>query len=76
MPCTPYLQEIKMKQEKHYEKEELDFRSTKEQCIRNNTDIEHGETIFTKKETNTVIQISWTRYGKYVEVDYWMEALQ
>ena len=51
-------------------------RSTKEQCIRNNTDIEHGETIFTKKETNTVIQISWTRYGKYVEVDYWMEALQ
>ena len=42
-----------MKQEKHYEKEELDFRSTKQQCIRNNTDIEHGETIFTKKETNT-----------------------
>jgi len=65
-----------MIQEKKYEKEELDFRATKKQCITNNTDIEHGETIFTKKDTNTVIQISWTKYGKYIELDYWVEALQ
>ena len=65
-----------MKQEINYEKESLDFRTTKQECIRNNTDIEHGETVFTKKETNTVIQISWKRYGKYIELDYWVEALQ
>jgi len=65
-----------MKQEINYEKEQLDFRATKQRYIRDNTYIESGETIFILKEKNTAIKVEWKAYGKYLELDYWISAIQ
>ena len=65
-----------MLQEKKYEKEELGFITTKQRYLSNQSPIEQGETVFTNKEKNTAIKISWKRYGKYLELDYWIQAIQ
>jgi hypothetical protein len=65
-----------MLQEKKYEKEELGFITTKQRYLSNQSPIEQGETVFTNKETNTAIKISWKRYGKYLELDYWIQTIQ
>ena len=75
-PSPFYIQEKIMIQGLQNEKEKLDFLSTKCEYIGNNTPIQTGETYFISKETNTIIQIQWARYGKYLELDYWVEALQ
>lgn len=58
------------------EQDKLDFISTKCEYIQSDTPIQTGETYFISKETNTIIQITWAKYGKYLELDYWVEALQ
>ena len=65
-----------MLQEKKYEKEELGFITTKQRYLSNQSPIEQGETVFTNKEKKTAIKISWKRYGKYLELDYWIQGIQ
>ena len=60
----------------YYEKQQLDFLATKQRFIRDNTPIESGETVFILKEKNTAIKIEWKAYGKWLELDYWIQAIQ
>ena len=59
-----------------YEKQQLDFIATKQRYLSNQSTIEKGETVFINKKTNTAIKIEWKKYGKYLELDYWIQALQ
>ena len=69
------IQETIMKQGKTYEEAKLDFRTTKQQHIRDNT-FETGTTQFVKEEEKSVIQIRWIRYGEFLEVEYEIKAIQ
>jgi len=60
----------------YYEKQQLDFIATKQRYLSNQSTIEKGETVFINKKTNTAIKIEWKKYGKYLELDYWIQALQ
>jgi len=60
----------------YYEKQQLDFIATKQRYLSNKSPIEKGETVFINKKTNTAIKIEWKKYGKYLELDYWIQALQ
>ena len=60
----------------YYEKQQLDFLATKQRFIRDNIPIESGETVFILKEKNTAIKIEWKAYGKFLELDYWIQAIQ
>ena len=60
----------------YYEKQQLDFIATKQRYLSNQSHIEKGETVFINKKTNTAIKIEWKKYGKYLELDYWIQAIQ
>ena len=60
----------------YYEKQQLDFIATKQRYLSNQSPIKMGETVFINKETNTAIKIEWKAYGKWLELDYWIQALQ
>ena len=60
----------------YYEKQQLDFIATKRQYLSNQSTIEKGETVFINKEKKTAIKITWSRYGKWLELDYWIHPLQ
>ena len=60
----------------YYEKQQLDFIATKQRYLSNQSTIEKGETVFINKKTNTAIKIEWKKYGKYLELDYWIQGIQ
>ena len=59
-----------------YEKERLDFLTTKDQHIKSETFISTDEQIYINKETQKVLILSWAKYGKYVELVYKIESIQ
>ena len=59
-----------------YEKERLDFLSTKDQYLKSETFINTDEQIYINKETKKVLTMSWAIYGKYVELVYKVESIQ
>ena len=59
-----------------YEKERLDFLSTKDQYLKSETFINTDEQIYINKETQKVLTMSWAIYGKYVELVYKVESIQ
>ena len=63
-------------QERNYEQQELDFRTIKQRYIRNNAITEQGSTEFVSQENEAVLEVVWKRYGKYVEIEYEVKAIQ
>jgi len=63
-------------QERHYEQQELDFRTTKQKHLRDNTLTEQGTTEFVSQENQAVLEVNWKRFGKWIEVEYEVKPIQ
>ena len=63
-------------QERHYEQQELDFRTTKQKYLRDNTLTEQGTTEFVSQENQAVLEVVWKRFGKWIEIEYEVKPIQ
>ena len=63
-------------QERNYEQQELDFRTTKQKYLRDNTLTEQGTTEFVSQENQAVLEVVWKRFGKWIEIEYEVKPIQ
>ena len=63
-------------QERNYEQTELDFRTTKQKYLRDNTLTEQGTTEFVSQENQAVLEVVWKRFGKWIEIEYEVKPIQ